>query len=132
MYRQMDIFDYIEGSSGGEGNPKGNNIVGLSIYKLPIMADNPVLDCTNCLCEYCANNAENPSGKTEPGEMQICCLNCDSCYEYTGRQGDGRRLRHECCAFEMSSYGAERIRKRFKRINGGVKDGDKEYVGGFE
>ncbi len=83
--------------------------------------DNPVIRCTNCLCSYCANNAEEVYRRVKPEEMAFPCLDCDDCREYGGGSGENR-CKEDCAGFTVSAYGAGRIRRGFKVVEGGKKD----------
>lgn len=74
----------------------------------------PVFLCTNCLCEYCLNNAEQSWDKSRSGEMQEPCFNCDECREYTGESKHKTCERKDCEKFLLSEYGANRNRRTFK------------------
>ena len=54
MYRQMDIFDFIENI---EKPPESEQKPPQSQFdQLFEKVRDPVCKCTNCLCEYCVNN----------------------------------------------------------------------------
>lgn len=91
------------------------------LWRLFGKLDNPVIRCTNCLCSYCANNAEEVYHRVKPGEMVFPCIDCDDCREYGGRSGDNR-CKEDCAGFTVSAYGAGRIRRGFKVVEGGKKD----------
>lgn len=115
MYEQMNIFDFIENPNP----PKQVEIPHQTQFEqLFEKVRDPVFLCTNCLCEYCVNNAEQSTDKVKAGEMQEPCFNCDECKVY---DGDSRKLnqrKEECKKFIMSDYGARRNRKRIKLIKG--------------
>ena len=109
MYRQMDIFDFIEKPPESELKPPRTQF-----EQLFEKVRDPVCLCTNCLCEFCVNNAELSLDRVKPGEMQEPCFNCDECRVY---DGDCRKLnqsKEECVEFVMSDYGAMRNRKGIK------------------
>ena len=111
MYRQMDIFDFIEGYP--ESEPKPPRIQFEQLFE---KVRDPMCLCTNCLCEYCVNNVEQSRDKVKPGEMQEPCFNCDECRVYDGDCRRQNQRKEECVKFVMSDYGARRNRKRIKLI----------------
>lgn len=109
MNQQMDIFDFIEKPPEREQRPPRTQF-----EQLFEKVRDPVCLCTNCLCEFCVNNAELSLDRVKPGEMQEPCFNCDECRVY---DGDCRKLnqsKEECVEFVMSDYGAMRNRKGIK------------------
>lgn len=110
MYRQMDIFDFIEKPSESEQKPPRTQF-----EQLFEKIRDPVVECANCLCQYCANNVE---GDIKPGEMQEPCFNCDDCRAYDGDYRKQNQHKEECTEFVMSDYGARRNRERIKLIKG--------------
>lgn len=115
--KQMDVFDFIEKPpehKTHENNPESKTL----LQRLFVRLNNPVIRCRNCLCSYCANNAEELYRKVNPKEMQECCFNCDECYEYDGNCGRGRKIKEDCEKFVISDYGAGIIRKKFKVMEG--------------
>ena len=111
MYRQMDIFDFIERSpESGQKSPR------IQFEQLFEKIGNPVCLCTNCLCEYCVNNVEQLRDKVKQKEMREPCFNCDECRVYDGNCRRQNQCKEECVRFAMSDYGARRNRKRIKLI----------------
>lgn len=51
----------------GEHLKNPSNIQRQLLYKI----DNPVTLCANCICQYCANNAEELRNKVQPGTGNI-------------------------------------------------------------
>lgn len=78
--------------------------------------ENPVVDCANCLCQYCANNVEELYHKVTSEEVREDCFNCDTCRTYTGEREHINRMVQTCRQFIISNYGAERKRKQIKPI----------------
>ena len=116
MYRQMDIFDFIESI---EKPPESEQKPPQSQFdQLFEKVRDPVCKCTNCLCEYCVNNVEQSRDKVKPGEMQESCVNCDECRVYDGNSWKQNQRKEECVKFIMSDYGAKRNRRRIKLIGG--------------
>lgn len=116
MYKQMDIFDFIE------------NPIPLEQVRQPVQTQfeqlfekvkNPVIPCANCLCQYCVNNVEELRVKARLEEMQEPCFNCDECQVYGGDCLLRNQKKEECVNFIMSDYGAARNRKRIKLIKTG-------------
>lgn len=111
MYRQTEIFDFIEKSS-----EKEQKLPQSQFEQLFEKIRDPVYLCTNCLCEFCANNVEQSWDKVKSEEMQEPCFNCDECRIY---DRDCRKLnqrKEECVEFVMSDYGARRSRKRIRLV----------------
>ncbi len=116
MYRQMDIFDFIENI---EKPPESEQKPPQSQFdQLFEKVRDPVCLCTNCLCEYCVNNAEQSRDKVKPGEMQEPCFSCDECRVYDGNSWKQNQRKEICVKFIMSDYGARRNRRRIKLIGG--------------
>lgn len=113
MYRQMDIFDFIEKLPESEQKPPQTQF-----EQLFEKVRDPVFPCANCLCEYCVNNAEQSLEKVKQGEMQEPCFICDECRVYDGDCKKQIQRKEECEKFVISDYGARRIRKRIKMIKG--------------
>lgn len=111
MYRQMDIFDFIEEPTGEKEVKQQPDSLFSQMF---IQVENPVLHCVNCLCRYCANNAEEVWHKVHPKEIQRPCFNCDDCGEYTGTGTDRKRIRQDCAGFIISEYGAGLKRNKIK------------------
>lgn len=101
MYRQMEIFDFIEA-------PK------TLFEQIFEKIDNPVFLCVNCLCQYCVNNVEEVWEKVKPEEMQEPCFNCDECCIWSGEHRHRQQAKENCDNFTLSDYGAERNRKKLK------------------
>ena len=114
MYRQMDIFDFIEKPSEGRQKPRRT-----LFDQLFEKVRDPVCCCVNCLCGYCVNNVEQPPGRVKTGEMQEPCINCDGCKIYNGDFWLQNQKREECGNFVISDYGARRNRTRIKLIKNG-------------
>ncbi|RKI90460.1 hypothetical protein D7V94_13600 [Parablautia intestinalis] len=111
MYHQMSIFDFIERIPQSEQD--------LSLPQFEELFDkvkNPVIRCANCLCQYCANNAEELWRKVEPAEMKEPCFNCDECQVYNGDFCLTNQQKSECVKFIISDYGAKKNRKRMRII----------------
>ena len=111
MYRQMDIFDFIEKLPESEQKPPQTQF-----EQLFEKVKDPVFPCANCLCEYCVNNAEQSLEKVKQGEMQEPCFNCDGCRVYSGDCMLKNQRKEDCANFVMSEYGAQRNRKRIRII----------------
>lgn len=118
MYRQMDIFDFIEKLPENQQVPPQTQF-----EQLFRKVKDPVSLCTNCLCNYCVNNVEQTCDKVKPGEMQEPCFNCDECREYSGESQFANQRKEECPNFVMSDYGARRNRKQFRLIRGVKREG---------
>lgn len=103
MYRQMEIFDFIE-------TPR------TLFEQIFEKINNPVALCTNCLCQYCANNAEEIWNKVKPGEIQMPCYNCEECYTWSGECRHRQQAKEDCIEFVLSDYGAERNRKKIREL----------------
>lgn len=112
MEGQIDIFVFIEKSK-------------TQFERLFEKIKDPVLQCANCLCQYCANNVEEIWDKVKPEELRESCFNCDDCRTFTGRGDHREHLREYCHKFVLSEYGAERNRKKFKAVSGGKYSGSK-------
>lgn len=76
----------------------------------------PVCLCSNCLCEFCLNNAEQATEKAKLEEMQEPCLNCDGCRVYDGDSRKQDQRKEECEKFIISDYGVRINRKKIRRI----------------
>lgn len=111
MYRQMEIFDFIEKPLGSEWKPHRSQFE--QIFE---KVSDPVSLCVNCLCEYCANNVEQLWIKVRPEEMLEPCFNCDECFEYTGETGHKDCDQKNCDKFILSDHGAKRKRRRIRLI----------------
>ena len=99
------------------GQTQGNscNIPGQLLY----IVENPVTLCTNCVCQYCVNNAEELWNKVQPGEVKESCFNCDECFEFTGYACHKVRTKRYCEKFVLSDYGAARNREYIKMVKTG-------------
>lgn len=113
MDQQMDIFDFIEKPPESEQRPHQTQF-----EQLFEKVRDSVCPCTNCLCEFCVNNAEQSRDKVKLGEMREPCFNCDECRVYDGDYRKQNQHKEECTEFVMSDYGARRNRKRIKLIKG--------------
>lgn len=83
---------------------------------LPII-DEPVIECVNCLCQYCTHNAEELYNTVSAEEAaDTPCFICDECRIYTGDSNQKILRKEDCDNFIMSDYGAKRNRKRFKVV----------------
>ena len=113
MYQQINIFDFI----GDQIKQKKEKLLSRTLFEriFEIVRD-PVCLCTNCLCEYCVNNAEQSHDKSRSGEMREPCFNCDECRIYGGDHKLKIQMKWECDNFVISHYGAERNRKRIRLI----------------
>ncbi len=81
--------------------------------------NNPVCQCTNCLCQYCTHNVEELYYTIKPEEAaEEPCFNCNDCRIYSGDSRQKNQRKKECTDFIMSDYGAQRNRKRFKVVAG--------------
>lgn len=109
MVRQMDISDFMEKPPESEQKPPRTQF-----EQLFEKVRDPVIQCANCLCQYCVNNAEGD--KVRQGEMQEPCFICDECRAYDGDCRKQNQLKEECEEFVISDYGAERNRKKIKLI----------------
>lgn len=112
MYKQMNIFDFIEKiPESVEPSPS------LTLFeKVFEKINDPVLRCVNCLCQYCVNNAEEVWRTVRPEELQEPCFNCDECFEYGGEPGSKICDRKDCEKFVLSDYGAGKNRKKIRLI----------------
>lgn len=109
MKGQMNIFDFID-KPEEQSAEKMNTIPRQLLY----IIDNPVIKCANCVCRYCANNAEELWDKVQPLEVKESCLNCDKCHEFTGDRKHKTEVKKYCDRFVLSNYGAAKNRKRIK------------------
>lgn len=117
MYRQMDIFDFIERPPEcDKPSVCEQTLSRTQLERLFEKAKDPVLCCANCLCQYCVNNAEELWGKVKPEEMQEPCFICDECRIYNGDHKFRNQRKEECENFVMSDYGTGKNRKRIKLI----------------
>lgn len=114
MYQQMEIFDFIEKPPGCDPSECEPPPYRTQFEQLFEKVKDPVLLCTNCLCQYCANNIEEY--RVKPEEIQESCFICDECRIYNGDHKLPKQMKWECENFVMSDYGARRNRKRIKLI----------------
>lgn len=114
MYKQMNIFDFIEQPP----EPKRPEVKTL-FERLFIKTNDPVIQCANCLCERCVNNVEELWSKVRPEEQREPCFNCDVCRYYTGDTWHRAQCREDCGEFDISEYAAISKRKKIKIVNGG-------------
>lgn len=96
---QLTLFDFIN-------KPRS------MLDNLGFKVENPVCVCVNCLCNYCANNAENRN--IEPGEMVEACFDCDYCRHFSAENELCRREKENCSCFRISNYEAQKKRGKFK------------------
>lgn len=81
---------------------------------LPII-DEPVIECVNCLCQYCTHNAEELYNTVSAEEAtDTPCFICDECRIYTGDSNQKILRKEDCDNFIMSDYGAKRNRRRWR------------------
>ncbi len=114
MYKQLDIFDFIEQPSEPE-----RTVPKTLLESLFTKIRDPVTQCANCLCKHCANNVEELYSKVRPEEQREPCFNCDECWYYTGDTRHRSRRKEDCVRFVLSNYSAEKRRKKIKVVNGG-------------
>ncbi len=112
---QMEIFDFMEKSPGQRACESGQASKTL-LQGLFGRLKNPAVRCRNCLCNFCANNAEELYHKVKPEEMRECCLDCDGCREYTGDCAHRSRAKEDCEKFVVSDYGAGMVRGKFRIV----------------
>ena len=99
----MSIFEFID-------CPEDSLPVhGTQIEQLFGITENPLIPCTNCLCQYCINNVE---GKVMPGEMKQPCFNCDYCRIYDGDSRFTVMIQENCEDFLISDYASKMKRKK--------------------
>lgn len=104
MYKQIDMFDFIP-------KPEKHRTL---LERLFGRTNNPLIPCTNCLCGYCVNNAEDLWTKVKPEEQRKPCFNCDECKYYTGKQKNRTQRIEDCEEFVISNYAAASRRKKIK------------------
>lgn len=110
MYRQIDIFDFIE-------KPSEEPCTQTLFERIFEKINNPVSRCANCLCQYCTHNAEELYHTVKLEEAaEEPCFNCDECREYSGEPQHRICRKEECENFILSEYGANRVRKSWKVI----------------
>lgn len=102
MYKQVDIFDFIDGY---RENHTGKSLFEQIFQKI----DNPMTNCVNCLCQYCTHNAEELYHNVKLEEAaEEPCFNCDECKAFDGAADHNFCDREDCENFIMSGYGAEK------------------------
>lgn len=111
MYKQMDIFDFIEKPQEPERQEDKT-----LFERLFVKIHDPVMQCANCLCERCVNNVEELWRKVKPEEQKAPCFNCDECWHYTGSPQHRSRKTEDCGKFGISEYAAATRRKKIKII----------------
>lgn len=111
MFKQMDIFDFIE-KPQEPAEPEYKSMLERLFGKI----DNPVTQCANCLCERCVNNVEEVWHKVRPDEQREPCFNCDECWYYTGNSLHRTRRKEDCAEFIISDYAAKLRRKKIKKV----------------
>lgn len=114
MYKQMDIFDFIEQPTEPP-RPEQKTLLESLFTKI----NDPVIQCANCLCERCANNVEELWSKVRPEEQRELCFNCDECRHYTESTRHRSQRKEDCTEFAISEYAAMSKRKKMKIVNGG-------------
>ena len=78
---------------------------------LPII-DEPVIECVNCLCQYCTHNAEELYNTVSAEEAtDTPCFICDECRIYTGDSNQKILRKEDGDNFIMSDYDAQRNRR---------------------
>lgn len=108
MYEQLELF-------GLEQTDKKAKTMFEQI--LPVI-DNPIIQCANCLCQYCTHNAEELGNTISAEEAaDTPCFICDECRIYSGDSNQKILRKEDCDNFIMSDHGAKRNRKRFKVIS---------------
>lgn len=112
MYKQMNIFDFIDNPEPNNSCPEQRTMFEQLFEKI----DNPVMRCANCLCQYCGNNVEELYRTVKPEEQLKPCFNCDECREYMGEARHKNLDKKHCSEFALSDYGANRNRKKFKIV----------------
>lgn len=112
MYKQMDISDFIE-------LPIAPKTLFEQIFE---KVQDPVMNCANCLCQYCTHNAEELYNTVTLKEAAEPCFKCDECKTYTGDCIHKEQRREQCDSFIMSDYGVNRNRKKFRVIQGGAHE----------
>lgn len=107
IHNQMNIFDFIVKSP----RPVGRKTLLESIFgKL----NDPVIQCANCLCGHCGNNAEELWSKVQPKEVIKPCFNCDECRNYTGDSIHKSQRKEDCNGFVISENEVNKRRRQFK------------------
>lgn len=106
MNGQIDIFDFIKRPTEPENKTLLQRLFGKT--------NDPVMQCTNCLCEYCVNNVEELWSKVKPDEQRKPCFVCDECRYFTGSQKHNTQRKEECSEFVISDYSASQRRKKIK------------------
>lgn len=109
MFKQMDIFDFIE-------KPLEPTEPKALFERLFVKTNNPCVECTNCLCNHCANNVEELYNSIHPEEQKTPCFNCDECRYYTGSFQHKVRRKEDCKDFIISECAAKSKRKKMKLV----------------
>lgn len=91
MYKQLDIFDFIE-----QPPEPGQQEVKTLFERLFTKINDSVMQCANCLCKRCVNNVEELWNKVRPEEQREPCFNCDECRYYTGDTRHRTQRREDC------------------------------------
>lgn len=117
MFKQMDIFDFIEKPQ----EPAEPEFKSSMLERLFGKINSPVAQCANCLCERCVNNVEELWSKVGPEEQKKPCFNCDECRCYTGEFRHRLQKKEDCKDFIISEYAAKRKRKKIKMVDISVK-----------
>ena len=103
MKGQMHLYDFMEQEKS-------------MFDRLFEKISDPCFVCINCLCNHCANNAENLHINVIPAEVQEPCFNCDECIEFTDNHKHRICSKESCDRFVISDYGAKRKRKGIKVV----------------
>lgn len=104
MYMQMDLFDFLERRT-------------ILFEQIFVKIEDPILPCTNCLCQYCVHNAEELYRTVKLEEAaEPPCFSCDECRVYTGDCMHREQAKEQCGIFTLSDYGAERNRKKIRIV----------------
>ena len=111
MYKQMDIFDFIERPP--EPDCQEDKTL---LERIFVKIHDPVIQCANCLCERCVNNVEELWSKVKPEEQKEPCFNCDECRHYTGSSRHRSQRKEDCEKFCISEHAAASRRKKIKII----------------
>lgn len=111
MYKQMNIFDFIEQPPEPQ-RPEQKTLLESLFTKIR----DPVIPCANCLCEHCTNNVEELWSKIQPEEQKFPCFNCDECRHYTGNTRHRSQRKEDCTEFVLSNYSAEKQRNKIRVV----------------
>lgn len=104
MYKQMNIFDFIE-------MPEQRTL----FEQIFAIVPDPILKCANCLCQYCTHNVEKLYHTVKLEEVEEpTCFNCDECRIYSGDCMQKEQLKENCHMFVISAYGAKINRERIR------------------